>query len=232
MRSLRAQRLRSAIARQAATCFIRSRTCVGALGRVVADDPRRRPAPRRGRRSRRRWASWVTITTVWPNSSTARRSSASTSSLELRVEVAGRLVGEHDRRLRDQRPRDRDALLLAARELGRADGRAGRRGRPRRRAGRSARGRASRPASDSGSRMFSSALSTGSRLKNWKTKPILSRRSSVSSASSSSPSSTPSIVTEPEVGRSSPARQCISVDLPEPDGPMIAVKRALREARR
>ena len=27
----------------------------------------------------------------------------------------------------------------------------------------------------------------------------------------------------PEVGRSSPARMCISVDFPEPDGPMIAL---------
>ena len=37
--------------------------------------------------------------------------------------------------------------------------------------------------------------------------------------------STPSSVTVPLVGRSSPASRCISVDLPEPDGPMIAVKR-------
>ena len=29
--------------------------------------------------------------------------------------------------------------------------------------------------------------------------------------------------TAPDVSVSSPARQCISVDLPEPDGPMIAV---------
>ncbi len=35
----------------------------------------------------------------------------------LRVEIAGRLVGEQDRGLVDQRARDRDALLLAAREL-------------------------------------------------------------------------------------------------------------------
>ena len=34
-----------------------------------------------------------------------------------RVEVAGRLVGQEDRRLRDQRAGDRDALLLAARQL-------------------------------------------------------------------------------------------------------------------
>ena len=31
------------------------------------------------------------------------------------------------------------------------------------------------------------------------------------------------MTTVPEVGRSRPARQCISVDLPDPDGPMIAV---------
>ena len=38
----------------------------------------------------------------------------------LGVEVAGRLVGEDDRRARDERPRDRDALRLAAGELARA----------------------------------------------------------------------------------------------------------------
>ena len=36
-----------------------------------------------------------------------------------------------------------------------------------------------------GSVTFSSAVSEGSRLKNWKTKPMWSRRSSVSSLSSS-----------------------------------------------
>src|SRR4029450_4951414 len=35
----------------------------------------------------------------------------------------------------------------------------------------------------------------------------------------------PAISTSPSVGRSSPARMCISVDLPEPDGPMTAVRR-------
>jgi hypothetical protein len=35
------------------------------------------------------------------------------------VEVAGRLVGQDDLRLVDQGPGDGDALLLAARELGR-----------------------------------------------------------------------------------------------------------------
>ena len=43
--------------------------------------PCRPPGSGCGRRPRRRAASWVTITIVWPNSSTARRSRASTSSL-------------------------------------------------------------------------------------------------------------------------------------------------------
>jgi len=78
---------------------------------------------------------------------------------------------------------------------------------------------------DSGRTMFSSAVSTGIRLKNWKMKPSLSRRSLVRSPSSRPEISVPSSCTVPEVGRSRPARMCMSVDLPEPDGPMIALKR-------
>ena len=37
----------------------------------------------------------------------------------------------------------------------------------------------------------------------------------------------PAIATDPLVGRSRPASRCISVDLPEPDGPMTATKRPL-----
>jgi hypothetical protein len=71
--------------------------------------------------------------------------------------------------------------------------------------------------------MFSSAVSIGSRLKNWKMKPMCSRRSLVSSLSPSFVMSVPSIDTDPVVGRSRPARMCMSVDLPEPEGPMTAV---------
>ena len=71
--------------------------------------------------------------------------------------------------------------------------------------------------------MFSRAVSIGSRLKNWKMKPTCLRRSLVSSLSASVVISVPSISTEPEVGLSSPARMCMSVDLPEPEGPMTAV---------
>ena len=81
------------------------------------------------------------------------------------------------------------------------------------------------PASLSGSAMFSAAVSIGSRLKNWKMKPMWSRRSFVSSLSSRLLMSTPATVTSPEVGLSSPARMCMSVDLPEPEGPMTAVRR-------
>ena len=77
-----------------------------------------------------------------------------------------------------------------------------------------------------GSVMFSSAVSVGTRLNDWKTKPIRSRRSRVSSLSPSAVRSVSPMNTWPEVAASSPARQCMSVDLPEPDGPMIAVSRA------
>ena len=53
------------------------------------------------------------------------------------------------------------------------------------------------PAIDSGSMMFSSAVSIGSRLKNWKTKPMCVRRSLVRSVSSSVVISVPAIATVP-----------------------------------
>ncbi len=79
------------------------------------------------------------------------------------------------------------------------------------------------PAIESGSSTFSSAVSIGSRLKNWKMKPMWRRRSRVSSLSFISSICSPAITTSPAVGLSSPARMCISVDLPEPDGPITAV---------
>ena len=79
------------------------------------------------------------------------------------------------------------------------------------------------PASFCGSTMFSAAVSIGSRLKNWKMNPMWSRRSLVSAVSSSRVMSWPAISTCPSVGWSSPARMCIRVDLPEPDGPITAV---------
>jgi hypothetical protein len=71
--------------------------------------------------------------------------------------------------------------------------------------------------------MFSSAVSIGSRLKNWKMKPMFRRRSFVRSESLSFEIAVPAIVTSPEVGLSRPARMCIRVDFPDPEGPMTAV---------
>ena len=63
--------------------------------------------------------SWVTRMNVWPCSRLKRRRRPSTSADALRVEVAGRFVGQDQRRLVDEGTGDRDPLLLAAGQLGR-----------------------------------------------------------------------------------------------------------------
>ena len=79
--------------------------------------------------------------------------------------------------------------------------------------------------------MFSAADSIGSRLKAWNTNPMRSRRRRVSSLSDRVARSTSPTSTRPLVSVSSPAMQCMRVDLPEPDGPMMAVKRPAGMAR-
>jgi hypothetical protein len=79
--------------------------------------------------------------------------------------------------------------------------------------------------------MFSLAESIGRRLKAWNTNPMRSRRRRVSSFSDSRDRSTSPIHTDPEVRVSRPARQCMRVDLPEPEGPMMAVNRPAGTAR-
>ena len=74
--------------------------------------------------------------------------------------------------------------------------------------------------------MFSAAVRVGTRLKDWKMKPMRSRRRRVSRRWFMEETMSPSSMISPEVIESRPARQCMSVDLPEPDGPMMAVKRA------
>jgi len=61
-------------------------------------------------------------------------------------------------------------------------------------------------------------------LNAWKTKPIRSRRSFVSAVSDRPDSSVSPSQTCPDVGRSSPAAVWSSVLLPDPDGPITAVK--------
>ena len=149
----------------------------------------------------------------------------------VRVQVAGRLVGEDDLGPLDQRPGHRDPLLLAAGELRRLVVQPVA---PVRRCATtwSIHSRSGlRPARSSGNVMFSSALSVGSRLNCWKMKPTLSRRSRVSCFSLSVVMSTSPIHADPLLSRSRPAAHCISVDLPEPDGPMMAVNRPARSRR-
>ncbi len=73
--------------------------------------------------------------------------------------------------------------------------------------------------------MFSSAVRVGTRLNAWNTKPIRSRRSRVRSLSFMVVRSDSPMKTLPSDAESSPAMQCMRVDLPEPEGPMIAVNR-------
>ena len=141
----------------------------------------------------------------------------------LRVEIAGGLVAKQNRR---DRPRARGQSRRAAARRPRAP-RAGVR-----RACRAARdpavrgrGRASsrrgQPRRCSGRATFSAAVSVGSRLKNWKIKPILSRRTRVRSSSLRDGSGWPSIETCPEEGRSRQPMMFSSVDLPDPEGPTM-----------
>ena len=78
------------------------------------------------------------------------------------------------------------------------------------------------PASSSGSAMFSTRLSVGSRLKNWNTNPSRSRRTRVSPSSASVSRRDPSSQTRPALGRSIAPHTCSSVDLPHPEGPTMA----------
>ena len=168
--------------------------------------------------------SWVTITIVWPNSSRAARSNSSTSCplRESRLPVGssakticGRVASARATATRCCWPPESSA--------GRCPSRSASPVRSITVASQSGSGAV--PASVIGSVMLSRADSVGTRLKAWNTNPIRSRRSSVSCRSDRAPSSTSPTKAFPAVSVSSPARQCSSVDLPDPDGPMIAVNR-------
>ena len=90
-----------------------------------------------------------------------------------RVEVAGGLVGEDDLRPAGQGPGHGDPLLLAAGELARAVREPVARGRRCRSTWSSQAWSGLRPARSIGRVMFSAAVSVGTRLNAWKTKPML-----------------------------------------------------------
>ena len=132
------------------------------------------------------------------------------------VEIAGRLVGDQDRRIGRERAGERDALLLAAgklrrimmQPLGQAD-----LGQFLARAVGTA---SAAPASSSGTATFSSAVMVGIRWKDWNTMPTLRPRKRASASSSSRRRSEPATTIEPVSARSSPASTISSVVLPEP----------------
>jgi len=76
-----------------------------------------------------------------------------------------------------------------------------------------------------GSSTFSRAVSTGMRLKNWKTNPIffllMVGRMENSLPRKPLVMSIPSMKILPSVGRESPPRRLRRVDLPDPDGPTM-----------
>ena len=117
-------------------------------------------------------ASWVTMTSVWPG---LVQLLEEPQHVERRgtVQVAGRLVGEHDQRLVAQRAGDRDPLALTTGQRGRQE--AGPVGEPdplQQLLGAAAGPPAGeRPASSAGSSTFSTAVSSSIRWKAWKTKP-------------------------------------------------------------
>ena len=191
----------------------------------------RRAARRcRGNAPRSSW-SWVIMTIVVP-SACSSRSSSTMSAPDATVEVAGRLVGEHDRRPPDQRPGDRHPLTLAAGQLGRQCSsrcasptrssacapapRRSRRAHPRRAARRR--------------RCPARSSRRAGRTAGTRTRCARAQRGHLRSPSAAM--SSPSTCTVPALGRSSVPIMCNNVDLPDPDGPTIATAARPRDLQR
>ena len=170
---------------------------------------------------------WVTTIAVVPWPLLQRFEELDDRRPGLRVEAAGGLVGEQQRRLEQQRAAERDPLLLAARELRRE---VLRRARPCPTCVEElgARGAASsapaRPAIRPGS---SDVLERGEvrqqlvELEDEADRAVAERGQLGRPTARPSACPPTSIVAARPAGRAPPSR-CSSVDLPEPDGPTIA----------
>ena len=167
--------------------------------------------------------SWVITTTVVP-AACSSRSSCHHPGAGRGVEVAGRLVGQQQRRVADHRPGDRRPAAARRRTARAAGGRAGARGRPAPARPRPAAAAppAGRPGRAGRRPRCPAPRTPAARWNCWNTKPIRVARSADSSRSDSRATSCPSIRTVPAVGRSRVPIRCSIVDLPEPDGPTIA----------
>src|SRR4051794_12374526 len=165
------------------------------------------------------------MTTVWPSASTTSRSSSSTSRPVRRSSAP---VGSSAKTTSGRVTSARAIATRCCWPPESCDGRWRRRfSSPTRAAtSRTVERLGRRPSRRRGRAMFWATVSDGSRLKAWKTNPMRSRRKMVRRRSLSRSRSVSPSVTVPEVGRSSPAATLRNVLLPEPEGPMIAVKDA------
>ena len=125
-----------------------------------------------------RAGSWVTMTIVLPCSRLSAWQQLEDLVARLAIEIAGRLVAQQQRRVGDDGAGDADALFLAARQLARDSGSRARRAR--RRSARPGRAACDRPtrawSAAAAARRSCAAVSTGSRLYIWKTKPMCRAR--------------------------------------------------------
>ena len=169
---------------------------------------------------------------------TARLSSSIRSNTCARgaaVEVAGRLVGEHAARLRDERARERDALALAARELA---GQVLERDAPRptRSSIASRRARAPRPAASRRiDERHRDVLQRGEFRQQMMELVDEAERAVAHARRARLPTASRTArrrrCTSPAVGASRPPSRCSSVLLPEPDAPTIATRSPRATAR-
>src|SRR3954469_11234749 len=212
-------------ARRSMVQFPRCASCSATSSALGAwSIPAIRPSARRMTRSACAAAtgSWVTITTVWPSTSTTSRRRPSTSRPVL---VSSAPVGSS---AKTTSGRVTSARAIATRCCWPPESWEGRWrsrwSRPTRAAtSRTSERRGRRPSRRSGRPMFWVTVSEGIRLNAWKTNPIRSRLRIVSRRSLSPSSSVSPSATVPDGGRPSPAATCRSVLFPDPEGPMMAV---------
>jgi hypothetical protein len=140
------------------------------------------------------------------------------------VEIAGRLVGQDQRGIMNQRARDRDPLKLPARQVLREVPPAG--AEPDHVEQRVGAGKPARPVARGERERERDILAQrqiGQDVERLKHEADAVAAQRVRRASSSVPRSTPSIAMRPVSARSRPATTLSRVDLPTPDSPMIAI---------
>ena len=186
------------------------------------------PDRRRAERSGRRWPR--ATGRGWRRSRPHRSRAADAAAPGSRargqfVELAGRLVGQHDRgSLASATARP----ARAASPPDRVEAGDGARGRssPTASSSSAMRSRSTRPASCCASRTLPATVRWSTRLPLWNSTPIIRARSAARTRSGRRVIGSPAMRTWPPSGSSRPARQASSVDLPDPEGPVTATSLA------